>query len=126
MKILLIIAGSILVGIGVIGIIVPGLPSTIFFLLAASCYIRSSDRLYNWIINHPVFGKQIKFYRIHRAMPLKAKVMALSMMWPMIMVSSVFFIHNIYVKLIVILAGVVGTLVILRIKTYREATGEYR
>ena len=59
-RILLIILGSIFVAIGAIGILVPGLPTTPFMILAAACYIRSSNKLYNWLIKNKLFGKHIK------------------------------------------------------------------
>ena len=72
--------GLILTAIGFIGIVVPGLPTTIFMILAAGCYFRSSQGLYNWIINHRYFGHHVKNYREGRGMPLKAKILSLTMM----------------------------------------------
>ena len=46
-----------------IGIFVPGLPTTVFLILASACYIRSSERLYNWLIKNKTFGKYIKDFR---------------------------------------------------------------
>ena len=56
MRIIFICLGSIFVGIGAIGVLVPGLPTTPFMILAAACYIRSSDKLYNWLIKNRIFG----------------------------------------------------------------------
>ncbi|NJK96942.1 MAG: DUF454 domain-containing protein [Bacteroidales bacterium] len=52
MRFLLIGIGSISLGLGVLGIFIPGLPTTVFLLGAAACYVKSSDRLYNWILEH--------------------------------------------------------------------------
>ena len=59
-RLLWIFLGSLFVGIGTLGIFVPGLPTTVFMILAAACYIRSSEKLYNWLIKNKIFGKYIK------------------------------------------------------------------
>ena len=66
-KILWIILGSLFVAIGAIGAVVPGLPTTIFLILAAACYIRSSQKLYDWLINNKTFGPYLKDYREGKA-----------------------------------------------------------
>ena len=75
---LLIIVGLLSVAVGVVGIFVPLLPTTVFLLLAAACFVRSSDRLYRRLITNRVFGSYIRNYREHRAMPLGAKWCAAS------------------------------------------------
>lgn len=66
---------------GIIGIFLPLLPTTPFLLLAAACFVRSSDRAYRWLINHPWFGNYIRNYREHRAIPLRTKVTAIVVLW---------------------------------------------
>ena len=78
------IAGILSVGLGVLGIFVPLLPTTPFLLLAAACFVRSSPRLYHWLIHHRWFGKYIRYYREYRAIPLRAKVVALALLWGVI------------------------------------------
>lgn len=119
-KFLWVALGTVSMAIGVIGIVVPGLPTTIFLLGAAACYMRSSNRLYNWILQHKVLGVYISNYRKHKAMPLKSKIIALIMMWTMISLSVIFFLNSFTVKLIVISAGIIGTVVILMVKTLRK------
>ncbi len=120
-KIFLIFLGSLSLGVGIVGIFVPGLPTTVFLLGAAACYARSSDRMYDWMLEHRVFGKYIKNYRKHKAMPIKSKIIALTMMWAMILLSAGFLIENIIVKIIVIIAGLIGTIAILLVKTMRRS-----
>ena len=80
-KWLLIVAGIAALGLGVTGVFVPLLPTTPFLLLAASCFFRSSERLYSWLIRHPWFGDYIRHYREHRAITLRAKVVTLLLLW---------------------------------------------
>ena len=58
---------------GLIGIVVPLLPTTPFILLAAFCFQKGSDRLHRWLINHPRFGPLIADWRERGAIPPKAK-----------------------------------------------------
>ena len=76
--------GIVSVGLGVLGIFVPLLPTTPFLLLAAACFVRSSPRLYAWLIHHPWFGRYILYYREYRAIPLRIKVVALALLWGVI------------------------------------------
>ncbi len=80
-KRLLLIAGVITTVLGLVGIAVPLLPTTPFLLLAAACYIRSSERLYHWLTTHRLFGACIRNYREHHAVALPAKLLALALLW---------------------------------------------
>ena len=74
-------AGLLTLTLGLIGIVVPLLPTTPFLLLSAACFARSSQRLYNWLLAHRWFGPTIRDYRLHRAVSLRAKVLALALLW---------------------------------------------
>ena len=80
-KWVLIIVGSFFTGLGIIGIFLPLLPTTPFLLLAAACYIRSSERLYSWLINNKWVGRYIKNYLEGKGIPLKSKVLSISALW---------------------------------------------
>jgi uncharacterized membrane protein YbaN (DUF454 family) len=76
---MLIVAGTILVGLGVLGVVLPVLPGTPFLLLAAACYARASNRFYNALLNNRVVGPTIVNWRHSRTMPLQAKVSAIGL-----------------------------------------------
>lgn len=73
-------AGVVLVGLGIIGAFVPVMPTTIFLILAAACFARSSPRLEAWIVNHPKFGPSVVAWRQYGAIPRRIKVIAIGMM----------------------------------------------
>lgn len=81
MKIILIILGAISLGLAIAGIFLPLLPTTPLLLLTAALWIKSSDRLYNWLINHPVLGEYIRNFRQYRAIPLKVKIYSVTLVW---------------------------------------------
>lgn len=74
---------------GLIGVVIPGWPTTIFLILAAAAYARSSQRMYDRILANPVFGPHVRRFRETGGMPMRAKVMALAIMWPFVAFSVV-------------------------------------
>ena len=99
-KIMLIVIGTICVILGIAGIFLPLLPTTPFLLLAAFCYSRSSARFYHWLITNRWFGEYIRNYREGRGMPLKQKVIALSLLWLTMSYSIWFVVSQWWVQLI--------------------------
>ena len=65
---------------GVVGIVLPLLPTTPFILLAAFCFSRGSARCEQWLLTHPRFGPMVQDWRANRALPLRAKQLATAMM----------------------------------------------
>lgn len=80
-KMVLIILGLLSLGLGVVGIFVPLLPTTPLLLLSAWCFVRSSERLYEWLINNRYLGEYIRNFREHRAIPLRAKILSVALIW---------------------------------------------
>ncbi|MDO5652424.1 MAG: YbaN family protein [Moraxella sp.] len=72
--------GFVFVGLGILGVFVPGLPTTVFILLAGYSWAKSSPRLHAWLMRHKLFGKMLTDWQERRAMPRYAKYMAWSMM----------------------------------------------
>jgi uncharacterized membrane protein YbaN (DUF454 family) len=120
LKYLLIAVGTLSVALGFLGIFLPLLPTTPFLLLAAACYIRSSQRFYCWLINNRYFGKYIRDYREKGGIPLKLKVYVISLMWVVMAATAIFVIDLLVVRiLLVVIAGGV-TIHLLSLKTIRE------
>ena len=76
----LIAFGWLNVGLGIVGVVVPGLPTTIFFLIAAWAFSKTSERFQRWLLNHPQFGPPIRAWHQHRVIPRRAKKLASAMM----------------------------------------------
>ena len=80
MRPLLIAFGWLCVALGGIGVVTPGLPTTVFIIMAAWAFARSSRRFHDWLYSHKLFGPALINWERHRVIPPKAKVMAVSMM----------------------------------------------
>jgi uncharacterized membrane protein YbaN (DUF454 family) len=107
----MIAAGTLFLLIGVTGIFVPGLPTTPFLLLTAGLYIRSSDRLYQKLLRNPWLGSYIADWQSSHRLSLKTKVASIGLMWLMIGISVGFAIESQLLRVIIILTGMTGTLV---------------
>ena len=116
---LFITLGSLCVLLGLVGIVIPVLPTTPLLLLAAFFFTRSSNRALEWLLNNRWFGGYIRRYREGRGMALQDKLITLLMLWLTMGLSAFFVIENGWVRLalLVVAAGVMVHL--LRIKTFR-------
>lgn len=85
----LLFAGTVLVGIGILGIFLPLLPTTVFFLMAAWCYARSSKKFYDWLHHNKVFGKYLKNYREGKGISIPGKISIIAVLWTGIIYSIV-------------------------------------
>lgn len=81
MKFLLAALGLLSLGLGILGIFLPVLPTTPLLLLAAALFLRSSRPLYDWLMNHPQLGPYIQNFMVHKSIPLKIKIISVSMVW---------------------------------------------
>ncbi|TMN22523.1 YbaN family protein [Lentibacillus cibarius] len=119
-KAFLIIAGSVSLVLGVLGIILPLVPTTPLLLLAAACYVRSSPSLYAWLISNKYFGSYIQNYRNGNGIPLKAKMIGISLLWIAMGYSILFVIPLLSVKFFLFGIGSYFTWFILKQKTLRK------
>ncbi len=112
-KILWIFLGSIFVALAALGVALPGLPTTPFLILAAACYIRSSQKLYDWLISNKTFGPYLKDYREGKGIPKRAKILAISMIVLFVGSSVIFGIENLNLKIAVGVLGLTGLLYVI-------------
>ena len=119
----LVVLGTCFVGLGVLGIFLPLLPATPFFLLAVACYARSSRRFYDWMLNNRLFGSYIRNYREGKGIPLKLKVLTLALLWGTITYSAFFVVDELYWRIILLVIAVGVTIHILKTRTLRKTNG---
>ncbi|MFO7880056.1 MAG: YbaN family protein [Bacteroidales bacterium] len=120
-RIFFIVAGSLSLGLGALGVFVPGLPTTPFLLLSAALYLRSSEKLHQRLINHRYLGKYIHRYHTRKGMSMRTKIYAILMMWSMIALSCWLFISEFWLRLLVVALGITGSIVMgFLVKTWRE------
>ncbi len=111
LRVMYVILGSISLGVGILGIVVPGLPATPFFLLTAALYMRSSEKLYHKLVTGTVAGKYIRDFHEKKGMTLKSKIWSISLMWTMITLSCLFGLESLTAIIIVVATGITGTVV---------------
>ena len=112
-KILWISLGSFFVALAALGVALPGIPTTPFLILAAACYIRSSQKLYDWLISNKTFGPYLKDYREGKGIPKKAKILAISMIILFVGSSVIFGIEDQILKIAVGALGLTGLLYVI-------------
>ena len=117
---LLVTFGTLFVGLGIIGIFVPVLPTTPFLLLAAACYARSSPRFYHWLLYNRWFGNYIRNYRQRKGIPLKVKVLTITLLWVTIGASVIFAVQALLVRIILVLIAIGVSIHILSLKTLKQ------
>lgn len=118
---LLWLAGTVALGLGLLGVVLPGLPTTPFILLAAACYARASPRLHRRMRENAWIGPMLRDWEHHRSLTLRVKTVALSMMAVMVAV-SVWSLHGRpWLQAMLVVAGVAGIWIVgWRIPTRRQ------
>ena len=116
-RLLFLVAGLLSLGLGILGIILPILPTTPFVLLAAACFLRSSRRLYRWITSHRTFGPAIRGYLRYRAIGARTKVLALVTLWLVIGTTALFFVDRLWLRILLPAIAVGVTVYLSRMRT---------
>lgn len=120
MRLVLIACGTLSVALGVIGIFLPVMPTTVFLLLAAACYARSSERFYQRLINDRWLGAYIRNSREGRGMTRRQKATTLAMLWIGIGASAIFSVHALWLRLLLLAIAVGVTIHVVRLKAAVE------
>ena len=122
-QLILIGAGIGFVALGVLGIFLPVMPTTIFLLLAAACFVRSSDRLHRWLRNHRVLGPYLRAVEGRSGIPLRAKITTLVVLWISILSSAFIFVDALWLRLTLLAIACGVSIFILSRKTMKPAGG---
>jgi uncharacterized membrane protein YbaN (DUF454 family) len=114
---LYIILGVMFLSLGIIGVFLPILPTTPFLLLTSFCFLRSSKRLYNWLVNHRIFGVFIYNYLTYKSATRNTKIGTLVFLWASLFISSLF-ISQLAIKLVLLAVGIGVTIHICTLRTF--------
>lgn len=118
-KAVLIFAGTVCVALGVAGMFLPLLPTTVFLLMAAYCYSRSSERFHTWLLTNRWFGPYIKDYKSGKGISMRQKISTISILWVSIGVSIWLLGGGFWATLLLLAVAIGVTAHLLWIKTYR-------
>ena len=115
---ILLIIGFVFYCIGVIGYILPGLPGTIFIILAALCFLSSNQKYYNRIVSNKQYGAIVKEFIEFRVIPQKIKIIILFCIWLFSLLSIFYFLYYklLYYKLIILILAAIGSVVVINAK----------
>lgn len=116
-KIIFNILGFFFVGLGIVGMFIPLLPTTIFLIIAAYFFAKSSEKYYNWLISNKYFGKFIKDYREGKGVPLKAKTISITILWFTILYAVFFVVTATWLKILLLLIAIGVSWHLLSLKT---------
>jgi uncharacterized membrane protein YbaN (DUF454 family) len=117
MKYFYLTSGFILVTVGVIGIFLPLLPTTIFLILASVCFVKSSPKANEWLKNHKILGGYIDNYQNKTGLTRNAKFANILTLWTTISLSAFLFTDEIYIRIILLAIAIGVTIHLLLIKT---------
>lgn len=111
--------GTLSLSIGIIGIVVPLLPTTPFLLLSAACYAKGSTRLYHWFINVKWIGKHIENYHEGKGVTIRMKLFTILFLWCSISISMMLTWPNLIIQITLIIIATAVTYHIISLKTMR-------
>ena len=114
------VLGCVLVGIGIIGVVLPVLPTTPFMLLAAACFARGSKRLHAWLLGSRVFGPTIRAWRRTRSIPLRAKIAAILLIVIVLGSTIVLLVTSLMLQIILATIGAAVSVWLLCLPTRRD------
>lgn len=115
LRALLFMAGALFLVLGIVGIVLPGLPTTPFVLLSAACFLRASSRAHRWLLQHPGFGPILRTWETQRAISRRTRNIALVSMLLTGSFSIVFLAGKPVLQAVVALAILTGSIVVLRL-----------
>ena len=95
-KIVLLSLGWLCVGLAFVGILVPGIPTTIFLIIALWAFTQSSKKFQTWLLNHKKFGPILKNWQSHKVVPQRAKILM-----AILQITAVILVHYVFNNLII-------------------------
>lgn len=121
-----VVAGTISLALGAVGVFLPILPTTPFLLLSAACYYRGSERMHRWLLNNKLFGSYIRNYKERKGISQTGKIFTLSLLWITICYSALFLVNNYIVQIVLIAIAVAVTIHVLTLPTFRKSQSPFK
>jgi uncharacterized membrane protein YbaN (DUF454 family) len=118
-KTALLVLGTLTLALGVLGLFLPVLPTTPFLLVTSFCYLRSSRRLYHWLIHQRLLGAHIYNYITYRAVLKSAKLVSLVFLWVTLGLSMLL-VNSLHVRAFLMLVGVLVSIHLLTLRTMEK------
>lgn len=123
LRALLLASGSLFLLLGIVGIVVPVLPTTPFLILAAVCYARSSVRCYRWLMTNRMFGRYLDDYLHRRGIPWRVRASALTFTWVVIGVSAILFVDRLWLRIFLLAIALAVTVHLVMLKDAKAKAG---
>jgi uncharacterized membrane protein YbaN (DUF454 family) len=120
-KAIFIVAGTISLGLGAVGVFLPILPTTPFLLLSAACYYKGSERMHRWLLSNKLFGSYIRNYREGKGISPKGKILTLFLLWATICYSIFFLVNILMFQIILSAIAIAVTVHVTTLPTFRKS-----
>jgi hypothetical protein len=120
-KAIFVVAGTISLGLGAVGVFLPVLPTTPFLLLSAACYYKGSERMHRWLLNNKLFGSYIRNYKEGKGISQAGKVFTIFLLWIAICFSALFIMNNYIVQVVLFAIAIAVTIHVITLPTFRKA-----
>jgi len=119
-KVIFVLAGTISLGLGAVGVFLPILPTTPFLLLSAACYYKGSERMHQWLLSNRLFGSYVRNYKEGKGISLTGKIWTLSLLWITICLSAFYMMNNYAVQIVLFAVAIAVTIHIMTLPTARR------
>ena len=116
-----VVAGTISLGLGAVGVFLPILPTTPFLLLSAACYYKGSERMHRWLLSNKLFGSYIRNYKEGKGISQMGKIFTLFLLWITICYSALFIVNNYIVQIVLFAIAIAVTIHIMTLPTFRKS-----
>ncbi len=116
-----VVAGTISLGLGAVGVFLPILPTTPFLLLSAACYYKGSERMHRWLLSNKLFGSYIRNYKGGKGISQMGKIFTLFLLWITICYSALFMVNNYIVQIVLFAIAIAVTIHIMTLPTFRKS-----
>ena len=117
-----VVLGWTAISLGIIGIFLPLLPTTVFLLLGSYFFMKGSPKLNEKLLNNKYLGTYIRNYRENKGMPLRAKISAIFLLWTSISLTIIYFVDNLFIQILLFAIAIGVSTYLSRLKTIKVSS----